>query len=275
MPRKAAAFMLAYALVSTSASAQPKTTPRIASTSLCGDSYVLALAPDHAAALSWQSRGALSRTPEHMQVLPQIWDNPETLVNTDADLILLGPGEGASAADLLSKTDIKTHALIWGEDFKSIMENISLFGDAAKQNGRADTLNSDIKARLSALKARNDKRAYRQKVLYISRSGGSAGPGTFIDEAITAAGGQNIITTPGWHTPDPEFLLSLNPDVILTSFYAQGYESVQAKALRHALTARFIADHPNIDVPGALWPCAGPGLIEAAELIADGLDSLP
>lgn len=275
MPRKAVAFMLACALVSTSAYAQTQTPLRIASTSLCGDGYILALTPDQAVALSWQSRDALSRAPENMRVLPQLWDDPETLVNSDVDLILLGPGEGKSAADLLSKTNINTHALVWGEDFKSIMNNVTLFGNAARQTARAESFNAQIKSRLEALKTRTDKRATTPKVLYISRSGGSAGPGTFIDEAINAAGGINTIKAPGWQTPDPEFILSLKPDVILTSFFSQGYESVQAKGQRHKVMARYIAAHPNIDVPGALWPCAGPGLIEAAELIADGLDTLP
>lgn len=275
MPRKVAAFMLACALVSTSATAQTDTAPSIASTSLCGDGYVLALTPGQAVALSWQSRDALSRAPQNMQALPQLWDDTETLVNSPAELILLGPGEGSSAANLISKTNIKTHNLSWGEDFAAVMKNASAFGDAANQSAGAERFNADITARLAALQARADKRGKTPKVLYMSRSGGSAGPETFIDEAIKVAGGVNVLEAPGWQTPDPEFVLGLDPDIIVTSFYAQGYESVQAKGQRHKIMARYIAARPTVDVPGSLWPCAGPGLIDAAEIIADGLDRLP
>ncbi|MGJ8561997.1 MAG: ABC transporter substrate-binding protein [Alphaproteobacteria bacterium] len=274
MLRKAAAFMLACALVSTSALAQSHTAPRIASTSLCGDSYLLALAPQQAAALSWQSRDALSRAPNALKALPQMWDSPEKLASTKADLILFGPGEGMSAAKFLEQTDVKTYSLTWGEDFDTVMLNISGLGVAAQQTSASQTFNQNVKSRLEDLKARAEARQEKPRILYISRSGGTAGPGTFIDAAIKAAGAINIFETPGWQTPDPEFLLSLEPDMILTSFFEQGYESVQAKGVRHNIMARYIAARPRIDIPGALWPCAGPGLIEAAELIADGLDTL-
>ena len=90
--------------------------------------------------------------------------------------------------------------------------------------------------------------------------------------AITAAGGENIVQAPGWQTLDPETLITLSPDIIMTSFFNSGYESVQAKAIRHTVLVGFIASRPVIDIPGPLWPCAGPDLIDAAELIADGLD---
>jgi len=38
---------------------------------------------------------------------------------------------------------------------------------------------------------------------------------------------------------------------------------------------RFIAKHPSVEIQGNLWPCAGPGLIDAAELISEAIDNLP
>jgi iron complex transport system substrate-binding protein len=68
--------------------------------------------------------------------------------------------------------------------------------------------------------------------------------------------------------------MSLDPDLIILSFMEDGYESVNAKGLRHKVLRDFMNARPQVNVPGALWPCAGPGLIEAAEMIADGLDDL-
>lgn len=271
MPRKVAAFMLACALASSSASAQDL--PRIASTSLCGDTYLRALTPDHIAALSWQSRDKISLATEAERGLPQAWDSPERLVAINADIILFGPGEGFLSGKILSQTNKKTHTLTWGEDFETVIANYTSIGDAVQLN--TDDIISDLKTRLTNLETRKGARATKSKILYLSRSGGTAGPGTYVDAAIKAAGGENLITTPSWHNPDPEFLVTLKPDLIITSFFEDGYESINAKPLRHKVVADFINAHPRLDIPGALWPCAGPALIDVAEHIADRIDNLP
>lgn len=274
MPRKVAAFMLACALASSGAQGQAnaQTKPRIASTSLCGDTYLRALAPDHIGALSWQSRDKISLATETQRRLPQAWDNPERLAALNANLILFGPGEGGLSAKILAKTDKKTHTLTWGEDFDTVITNYTAIGAAARLN--TDATLSDLTIRLRNLETRKNARSKKFKILYLSRSGGTAGPGTYVDAAITAAGGNNIITTPSWHNPDPEFLVTLKPDLIITSFFEDGYESINAKPLRHKVVASFIDGHPRLDIPGSLWPCAGPTLIDVAERIADTLETL-
>jgi len=125
------------------------------------------------------------------------------------------------------------------------------------------------------LETRNSQRSRKPKILYLARSGGSAGPGTFVDAAITAAGGVNIAPTSGWFTPDPEEIIALKPDLIITSYFKDGYESVQAVALRNKVISQHLKTFPSVEIDGKLWPCAGPDLIEAAELIADAIDELP
>ena len=150
----------------------------------------------------------------------------------------------------------------------------SFFRDPAE---RLDTAGPVINwsRRIEALSRVAEKRTHKPKVLYISRSGGSAGKGTLVDAAITAAGGVNIATASGWFTPDPEEIIAYEPDLIIKSYFKNGYESVQSTALRHKVVQRFIAKHPSVEIDGNLWPCAGPGLIEAAELISKAIDELP
>ena len=242
--------------------------PTIASTSLCGDSYLQAFAPKHIAALSWQSRSPLSRADNTQKALPQIWDEAEIIAANTADYILFGSGEGAMA-DRLGKSSL---SLTWGEDFASIEANVETL---AKTTGIEPTAIQDWLNRLDSLKTRGLARQSKPKVLYLSRAAGSAGTGTFVDTAIKTAGGQNAIESSGWITPDPELIISLKPDLIITSYFTDGYESVHANGARHKIIREFIATHPRVDIDGALWPCAGPGLLEAAELIADAMDKLP
>jgi len=258
----------AFALIFSSVSASQA--PRIASTSLCGDSYVLALAPDRISHLSWQSRDDLSTATPAQKRLPQAWDDPEKLVSLNADIILLGPGEDRTARRMLANKAVKIVTLNWGEDFDTVRTNAR----AILQTSDADAYLSGLDVRLSELKSRAGKRGVPPRILYLSRAGGTAGPGTYVDAAIIAAGAENAVTTPGWFTPDPEALMGYRPDVILTSFFEDGYESINSNGLRHGAVHRFIKGFPRMDIPGRVWPCAGPGLIEAAESIADELDKL-
>ncbi|MDB2438660.1 ABC transporter substrate-binding protein [Hellea sp.] len=260
--------MLITLLLSLTATAKPAEPTTIASTSLCGDSYLLALAPDHISALSWQSRSPLSLANDAQKQLPQLWDDPEVLLSAKADYILFGAGEGAKA-NALPAAPLN---LIWGENFSTLFSNAKMIEDALAL--KTETT-QNWSRRIEALTHKSEQRGNHPKILYLSRSGGSAGRGTLVDAAITAAGGVNIAETSGWFTPDPEHIIAYDPDLIITSYFKNGYESVQSSAVRNKAVQRFIAGRPNVEIDGNLWPCAGPGLIEAAELISDAIDKLP
>lgn len=228
--------------LSACAPATDTTTTGLVSTSLCGDGYALAAGVE-IAQLSWQADGPLGSNPG----LPSgAWADAEMLVAVQPERLLLGPGERV-AEGLLPETDIVQ--LDWVETVGGINFNLAKLGGDPISSG-AETSG--------------------KRVLYLSRAGGTAGAGTFVDEAIRLAGATNIVTTPGWFTPDPEWVVAQDPDIIVTSFYG-GYESVNATGVRNRAVAEFIAAHPRIDVPGRLWPCGGPGLANAVEIIRDGL----
>ena len=248
--------------------AHANSSPTIASTSLCGDTYLQALAPNHISALSWQSRSPLSRANAEQRKLPQLWDDPEVLMRSEADIILFGSGEGRVSGSL----EAKTIKLSWGEDFDTLSTNAKAIEQALNINsGMRETWDKRVKT----LSHRAEARGVKPKILYLSRSGGSAGTGTLVDAAITAAGGVNATDAQGWFTPDPEQIIAYEADLVITSYFKNGYESVQSTAMRNKVVQRYIARHPNVEIDGNLWPCAGPGLIEAAELISEAIDKLP
>lgn len=258
--------MVVCACVSISAEAdEPK---HIGSTSLCGDAYLRALAPEQIGALSWQSRDHVSRASTAEKKLPQIWDDPEVILASGLDHIVFGPGEGARSKSFLTGGIQATH-LIWGEDFEAVKSNYLLLGSA--MNMSAEYHIQSLENRLVSLPQLEQS----PKILYLARDGGSTGPGTFVDAVIRAAGGINIITSPGWQKPDAELILSFEPDIIITSYFEDGYDSVNAVSVRHKAIRDFIASHETVEIPGALWPCAGPGLIEAAEILNTKIMELP
>lgn len=242
-------------------------TKSIASTSLCGDSYILALAPQKISHLSWQSRSLLSTADDRQKKLPQVWNDTEILLNSNASHILLGSGEtNNKLPSKIQKIELK-----WGESFETIRSNAELIINSL---GLEKDIVDNWEERIRTLHQNAKNRKVKPKILYLSRSGSSAGLDTFVDAAIKYAGGVNIVKNTGWYKPDPEQLIKYDPDLIITSYFSSGYESVEAIAVRNKVIERFIHSHPVVEIEGSLWPCAGPGLIQASEKIAIAIDSL-
>jgi iron complex transport system substrate-binding protein len=228
----------------------------VVSTTLCTDGYVHAfpeLEP-RLAALSWQSKSALSLTPEHLRSLPQTDSNPERALLWQNTIQISSSG-GSGDIDLK-----------WGENFETVWENLELISTTLS----LPSPSHELKARLSSIKPIKP----RQKVLYLDRSGATAGPGTFVHEVIRAAGAVNVIETPGWQSPDIEMLIQYDPDIIITSFMDSDYSGVNDLAFRHKALSQKIASLPQIQIPGKYWPCAGPGLVDAAEQLSKSLMAL-
>ena len=234
---------------------------RIASTSLCADSYVLALAAhDNIHALSWQAADKVAGTPDVRRGLPKAWDEPERLLALSPDLVVFGPGEGKNAKPFLDRAAISHVTLNWGEDFQAVKANESLLASIL---GRANAHSPPPMAPATGI-----------RVLYLSRDGSTAGPDTFVDAAIRAAGGVNSVTRPGWRPYEPEYIAGLAPDLIITSFMESGYDSVNAAGKTQSLIADKLAAAPYINIPGRLWPCAGPGLYAARDRIANAIKDI-
>ena len=204
-------------------------------------------------ALSWQSDGPLGSGWRG----PKASADAEVLVAMRPEMLLLGPGETVRE-EMLPGTQVVS--LNWVEDVEGIRGNLDLVPGLVP--GPLSITHNLERPRDEP----GDK-----SVLYLSRAGGTAGPGTYVDEAIRLAGGINLVDQPGWFTPDPEWIVAQNPDVVLTSFF-DAYESVNAPTVRNRAVRKWMAGRERIDVPGKLWPCAGPGLGEAVQLIADGLE---
>ncbi len=277
----AAALSLAFVSSTASPAQTEGATPSphgVVSASLCADAYVLALfEPDEIQALSWQVDQVVSAAPGWARDYPQAWPDAERLYHLSPELVVFGPGEGAGRAPLLEQAGIEVVQLQWGENFATVRHNLARLGDVADLSPRAGEAIADLEARLANLRTRRDHRAGEADVFYLSSSGGSAGAGTYVDAAIVAAGGVNLMAARGgqsWTRSDPELVLDLSADLVVTSFFADGYHGRLNRARYHAAYDDLRNAETRIEIPSGDWPCAGPRLIDAAEAIADALDAL-
>lgn len=235
----------------------------VVSTSLCGDSYLQRFAPNHIKALSWQSNSILSLANEAQKQLPQIDSRAENILPYRNSLIVFGPGE---ANPITSKLPF-SQTLKWAESFEGVSENAERLLDALSLR-KTELVQWENKVKNLKLHLdEGDLEQRRPKILYFSRAGGSAGPNTFIDAVINAVGAVNINPVPGWHTPDIETLLNYQPDIILRSFSDGQYHS--RSDIQNPVVESYLADKTIIDIEGRYWPCAGPALLDAAEMLQD------
>ncbi|WP_170150292.1 ABC transporter substrate-binding protein [Maricaulis maris] len=282
--RRGAAFMSACVSATASLLLAPQglaqeATPHVgvASASLCADAYVLAVVPmESISALSWQVDQPVSVAPSWSRGLPKAWPDAARLLALAPALTVFGTGEAGRTGRLLERSGQTVFELAWADDFDAVRGNLRALGAATGQAEAADAVIADIDARLAEMVRRAEARARTPRIAYLSVSGGSAGAGTYIDTAIVAAGGINVVAengAVGWTRSDPEFALTLEADIVLTSFFIDGYASTFNRARRHAAYRRLL-DHPErAEIPAGLWPCAGPRLVDAAELIADAIDA--
>jgi iron complex transport system substrate-binding protein len=249
---------------------------RIVSTSLCGDAYVWALiAPQNILSLSWQADSALSAAPKTLRSPHLGIARVERLAALAPDLVVMGPGDPPRAARAAGQAGASIFTLNWSENLDGVYENLNALGKASGRAAEAQQVVRSLQARLDRLAQRKNKRPLR--VLYLTPNGTSAAEGVFVDQAILAAGGINhgrALGIKGWGRVPLEKLLLDPPDLILTSFFYEGYASVNNLRSRHPLMQKILNTVPVGNISAKNWVCAGPLLVDAIEEIANAMDAL-
>lgn len=165
----------------------------------------------------------MSAAPDWARSLPQAWPDAERLLRLDPDLTVFGAGEAGRVGAMLDRAGMDWVELAWASDFDGVRTNLRTVGASLDRAAAVEGVLGDMDRRLEALQDRAGQRSGQPRILYLSSSGGSAGSGTYVDAAIRAAGGINVTAEQGgigWTRSDPEFALTMDADILLTSFSA-------------------------------------------------------
>jgi iron complex transport system substrate-binding protein len=193
--------------------------PRIASTSPAGSELVLALGlSDHLVAVSkYDNDPAISSKPQIGDYQSIDW---EKLSPLQPDYLIVQIAPDRLPADLQQRCDEQHIQLINVRlnTLADIFSELKDLGDELHEPDKAAQATADLRSQLDAVHARVGNLPAVRAVVAISDSGLSlAGPGTFLDDLLTIAGGQNAAgpDAPEYFSVDRERLTAMNPDVVI------------------------------------------------------------
>ena len=145
----------------------------------------------------------------------------ELIKKADPDVVLAG---GSIQEDLIKTLNDNGIKVISTEaaDFASIYKSIELIGAVTGNDEKAKTVVSNIENTLKEV-VEKTKDKPKKKVFYVVWTDPlmTAGNGTFIDEIIKAAGGENVASkVEGWANYSAERLTKDNPEMLISAFHS-------------------------------------------------------
>lgn len=104
------------------------------------------------------------------------------------------------------------------ETLDDIYRELQTLGDLIKEPQRASLAIQELRSRMDLIRAQVQSQPRIRTLIIVEANGQSAaGPGTFLDDLLQIAGGENVLkdTTAHWPQIDRERLQQLNPEAII------------------------------------------------------------
>lgn len=154
--------------------------------------------------------------------------NIEAIMAQKPDIVFASNLSGKDQMETIEKSGIPV-VVLEAQNINQIYDSIKILGEIT---GNTEKGNEIIKTMKDKIKEISDKVKNLPKVnvFYVVDTNGNwtAGKGTFIDELITLAGGNNVASDAnGWAQYSVEKLIQKNPDVIITSQHATNAKNIK------------------------------------------------
>ncbi len=239
---------------------------RIVSLDYCADQFVLGLA-DRAniLALSPDAAASFSYMRDAAEGLPVVRPRAEDVLALKPSLVVRSYGGGPNARGFFERAGVAVAQIRFADNIAAVREVIRHAARALGAPERGEALITGMDARLRAARGRRpDTRA-----LYMTPAGYSAGPGTLVDDAVTAAGLGNFQTRRGWHPIPLEDLAYETPDMVARADFGEGTNHDDAwTPFRHPVAQRAMRTVPVAAVDGATTACGGWFVADAVTALA-------
>lgn len=200
----------------------------------------------------------------------------EAILALKPDLIIAAPWSYQGPLWVARSVNIPVLPLPDAKSWLEIEAGIALTGRALGVEDRAGTLMEELAARRSKLAGAG--RPSRRMVTYsnFGAGGHTSGTGTTLDLAITLAGMENAVGREGHCELSLEEILSINPEVFLTStgrdMVSPGAEFLRNEPVLSHLEA--VEKGRIIVLPAELFSASSHRILDAAEEVARQVDLL-
>jgi iron complex transport system substrate-binding protein len=265
------AHLLTGALAASLATAAAALSPpqRIVSLNKCTDQLLLALVePSRIASVSPIGSDELSFLAEELKRLPANSGRGESVLLTNADLVLTGPFESHSRRELLRRQGFEVMVIgLW----RSLAEGRAQIRELSARLGteaRGEALIGAIDAALA--KSRNAAPA-RRSVLALQHRGYTPGDSGILDELIRHVGLEPYSERLGLAhggTVSLERLVADPPDYLLMSEGDRAAIDQGSALLQHPALDAAVPPERRLYLPGRLTICGGPATPFAIEALA-------
>ena len=199
----------------------------------------------------------------------------EPIVALEPDLVLASSGS-LDAAENLKNLGYNV-LVLEARTIDNVLRDILLVGRATGNDIKAGNLVSEFRTRIENVANQATSASTTPKVYHEIWNDPlmSAGSGTFIDELIVLAGGENIFNdaTTSWPVVSSEAIIEKNPEVMFFPNMYMGvgnfYQTIQAVKDRpgwDSITA--IQNNDIYEINADIISRSGPRLVEALEIIA-------
>ena len=226
-------------------------------------------------------RDEISDYPEEAKAITSVGGSmgdfsEEAIVALKPDLVLASELNSPDLVASLEKLGLTVYSLGNPKTFEELYKNLEIAAQLTGHEKEAAELNKSLRARVAAVDKKIMPLSYRPIVFFELDATDplapwTAGPGTFIDQLITRAGGINVGSEleGDWAQISSENLVVADPQIILLAdaLYGGTVESVKARPGWDVISAvKNDAIHPfNPDLASR----PGPRLVDALEEMAN------
>ncbi len=215
----------------------------------------------------------VSKVPSIGNLYPNV--NAETVVALKPDLVLAAGVTNPDDVKKLADLGLTVYATSNAKDLDDIYNDIGAIGKLVGKSDEADKVVADLKARVQAT-ADKAKTAPTQPVVFYEvdatepEKPWTAGTGTFIDQLITLAGGQNAgAVSASYFQISFEQLLTANPDLIVLGSSTFGGQTPETVAKRPNWTKlKAVKNNAVYPFNDNLVSRPGPRIVEGLEALA-------